>query len=392
MSDRKESALKLAEELLSDIELHRIEPLDIARKASRLARITEDVDAVTWLKYEATGYPLSKNLDAIAWSAALRSNRVFEKEGKPLARTIGLGELQTSIETGNNVIAAASDPNINISSSNPYQHVAPPLGNGIERNKARLSIVESKSTLDKVIGSIHIYVTDKYLELRFGSLVESAFDIIRRTVDSKISDLIPTAVDILSTALENATGDNPIQWQNASKGARDLIKACADALRPPGKPVGEFKMTDSNYINRLVDWIQSNLSSKSKSKLIIGDLVDLGNRLDAVTTSGHKGAHMIPVTKEEASRHLVGTYLLLGDILSIYETVPTNPAQPVLPEKQSETYEEKLFHVLQAAKERYKTNTDAKSTATSAKPFQAKIKPSKPTAKSRSTKPPRPTS
>lgn len=44
----------------------------------------------------------------------------------------------------------------------------------------------------------------------------------------------------------------------------------------------------------------------------------LGERLDAADGAGHKGAHS-EVTRYDASRLLTGTYLLLGDILTLKE-------------------------------------------------------------------------
>jgi hypothetical protein len=46
---RREEALTLAQELLDDIELSRLAPVDIARKTSRLARLIDDADAMQWL-------------------------------------------------------------------------------------------------------------------------------------------------------------------------------------------------------------------------------------------------------------------------------------------------------------------------------------------------------
>jgi AbiTii len=86
---RRDDALLLAEELLSDIELARIEPTAVIRKASRLARLLDDADAMAWLSYETTGYP-EKALDADASNAARRSQRMKDTdEGRePIARTL----------------------------------------------------------------------------------------------------------------------------------------------------------------------------------------------------------------------------------------------------------------------------------------------------------------
>jgi hypothetical protein len=96
---RREEALALAEELLADIELSRLPSAEVARKASRLARLVDDNDAMTWLRFEVAGYPSGQTLSAEAWAAAVRSNRTFVNErGETRATTTMLGQLQTDVD------------------------------------------------------------------------------------------------------------------------------------------------------------------------------------------------------------------------------------------------------------------------------------------------------
>lgn len=351
MSSKRDAALKLAEELLDDIELRRLNPIDIARKTSRLARILNDVDAMFWLYYEVSGYPRGDGgLDQYAWKAAQKSHRIFKKEDKEYATTFGIGELETSIESAGMQLSAAADAPKQVSSANPYQHVVAPAGNFMERDKLRKEMIDKRATLDKVVGSFHIYVATKYQELRFGAAAETAFDNIRASVEKNVNELVPDALPVLTTAMENASGKDPMQWGNAAKACRDLIKATADALRPPGDSKNGREMTDSQYINRLMDWIETNSKSKTRQDIITSDLHDLGTRLDAFDDSGHKGAHTIgKVSQEDASRFVVGTYILLGDILALKtetdeqvvenvpEAQPAGQAEEKMEEKQSPT-------------------------------------------------------
>lgn len=323
MDNKRAEALKLSEELLSDIELSSIPPIAVVRKASRLARLLDDATTMNWLRYEIMGYTSTKEnkLEPQAWFAAIKSKRTYFNKGMEYADTRSLSQLQAEIEAGKLQYAATADASYQISSANQYQHVYAPTGNTIERNALRQQIANNQALIDKVVGIVHDYVTTKNLELRFGAAVETAFENVRRSVDSSIVKLVPDAMPILTTALENAQTDNQIQWNNAAKACRDLIKSAADALRPAGPDVNGIKMNEDSYINRLVDWIQNNIQSTTKRDLIATDLKHLGERLDAVTDSGHKGAHH-DVTKEDASRFIVGTYLLLGDILTLYATSP----------------------------------------------------------------------
>lgn len=83
-----------------------------------------------------------------------------------------------------------------------------------------------------------------------------------------------------------------------------LLKAAADALRPPGPDVDGRRMGDGNYINRLIDWIVNREESETARSLIVADLDYLGNRLDAADKAGQKGAHAsVDPVRSIAIRH-----------------------------------------------------------------------------------------
>lgn len=321
---RRASALALAEELLGDIELSRISPNDVVRKASRLARLLDDTDAAAWLHYEVAGYEHSgpNMLTTEAFLAARRSNRTFiDDDGKEKARSSTVGELEKTIESCVAQIQAAADRPVSIQSANPNQYVAAPSSNTQERALTRNYAGQLQGTLDKVMGAIHAYVAAQYEELRFGASVEGAFEVVRGEVDAAIGELVPDALPKLSAAFENATSPNPEDWASAAATCRRLIKAAADALRPPGLPLGGHEMTDDHYVNRLVNWIEEHAASKTLAALVASDLDHLGRRLDAVLEAGHKGAHT-EVDRLDASRFVVGTYILLGDILRLRDQGP----------------------------------------------------------------------
>lgn len=323
---RRSEALSLAEELLGEIELSTLSPPDIARKASRLARLLDDQAAMAWLRYEISGYP--NPLDHAASNAAARSNRLVrnpkrspgEAEG-PYYWTHSLGELVALIEGSKLHLSAASDPAISLSSANPHQHVVAPQGNNSERWAVRNNIATNQETVARTVGAIHSYVADRYQELRFGAAIETAFEVVRQEVDTSIGKLVPAALPMLSAAFENATSGNPEDWANAAGTCRRLLKAVADALRPPGPDVEGRKMGDGNYINRLVDWIVANAEGETAAGMATADLEYLGKRLDAADGAGQKGAHA-SVTRLEASRFITGTYLVLGDVLGFAPALP----------------------------------------------------------------------
>lgn len=98
-----------------------------------------------------------------------------------------------------------------------------------------------KRSSTKVVGSIHEYALTRHLELRFGSAVETASEVVRNEVDAGIAALVPDAVPMLTAALENAKSDDPEHRANAAPTCRRLLKSVADAVRPPG-PRSSFRL------------------------------------------------------------------------------------------------------------------------------------------------------
>ncbi len=316
-STRRQEALALSDQILADIELARIAPLDVARKTARLARLLDDGDAIEWLGYETAGYPPG-SLNPTAALAAVRSGRVVDPAAEPVMYwSAPLGTLELEVQTAVAQLEA-------LSAGSPASGEWAPtveLSRSSERTSLRSKAASSKSILDKVVGALHGYVLSRYQELRFGSAVETAFEVVRGEVDETIAGLVPGALPMLSAAFENAVSDNPEHWANAASTCRRLLKLIADALRPPGPPVSinggkSIAMGDGNYINRLVDWIASQGANKTSAAMMIADLEYMGRRLDAVDSAGQKGAHD-QVDRFDASRFITGTYLLLGDLLRL---------------------------------------------------------------------------
>lgn len=321
MTDRRSAALALCEDLLSDIELSRVSPPAAIKKASRLARLLDDRETLRWLELELQGFSDSESGKMIGGSSehAARTARAHYSDEHEETRywTESVGAMQATIEAAKSQLAAAVDPDVSISSSNPYQAVTAPAGNARER-ATMLKIIRDKSmVLESVLSAVHQYVNEKEVELRFGAAAESAFGQVRAKVDSEVAELVPDAAVKLASAFENAASSNSEDWASAAATCRRLIKAVADALRPPGPDVGGRRMGDEQYINRLVDWIVSSPGVGGTIKdVVTTDLEYLGKRLDAFADAGHKGAHA-EVTRYEASRFIAGTYLLIGDILKI---------------------------------------------------------------------------
>ena len=117
--------------------------------------------------------------------------------------------------------------------------------------------------------------------------------------------------------------ENSEDWANAVHSCRRILLDLADALYPPrdesvninGKSI---KVGAENYINRLVQFIESKKDSKAFSSIVGSDLSSIGERLDSIYNATNKGTHG-EVSKDEASRYIVHTYFLISDIISLMD-------------------------------------------------------------------------
>jgi hypothetical protein len=324
--DRKAEALQLADELLTDFELIRLRPTHLVLKASRLARLLDDAEALDWLSIEISGYEphtAKGGLPPKPWKAVVRSRRTYvDDEGTTRADTVSVSQLESMVDSARLRMGAAADAPVSISSANPQQFVTSGPGNALERRGLQDMIVKSQPLLDKILGAVHDYVAEKEVELRFGNAIETSFVRIRDRADNAIARLVPGVARQLAAAIELVGSDNPEHWSDAAAYCRKLIKAVADELQPIGSDIGGRANGPDNYINRLVFWIQEREPSETAREVMVSDLEYLGRRLDSFAGAGNKGAHAT-VDQHDADRFIVGTYVLLSDTLHLSSEAST---------------------------------------------------------------------
>jgi len=326
-------ALVLSEEILRNIELSETSLTSIALKTGRLARLLNDVDMQMIMVYEAGGYPVEENgIPPEAWRLSEVAGRRFgikdDKTGKTnyYAYTSSIGQLEDELRIAESSLAAARDPDVSVSSANPYQTVWSPVGNFLERKTIRESLMLSSARLASRRAMIHQYLVAKHYELKLSGIAEDIFARTRARVDMTIGSLVPDAVKRLSAVYENLQSDNPENWSNAVHSCRRLLEGLADAVFPATDEVRrkmvdgreiEIKLGKPNYINRILAFVEDRASSQRYAELVGSHISFLGDRLDAVFRAAQKGSHTTIVSQGEADRFVVYTYLLLGDVLSL---------------------------------------------------------------------------
>lgn len=325
-------ALALSEDILRNIELTEFPLGNIALKASRLARLLNEFDWQKIMEYEAGGYPTTPSgVPPEVWRLAAIAARKFEQNNPKNEKVEAfiylesIGELEQQLKLAESSLAAARDPDVAVSSANPYQSVSSPLGNFFERNTIRQTVATASKRLASRRNIIYQYAIRKHYELKFSGIADDVFERIRKRVDEKIGQKIPMSVQKLTAVYENLHSENPEDWANAVHSCRRILQDLADVIFPPTdkEPVNKdgkiktIKLGKDQYINRIMAFVQDKSNSERFNDLVGSNLSFLGDRLDSVFEAAQKGSHSNIVGREEADRYVVYTYLVVGDILSL---------------------------------------------------------------------------
>ena len=277
----------LSSEILEDIEMGREHLSNVVLRVIRLAGILNDPDVQREFERMSSGYDPSA--------------------GRPKS----IEKCEYDVAKGDAVLQGT------------YQGTAP--GTALYEKKWILSGMDA--TIKQLASRrtrIHSYVANKHYAIGCSGLVNNVFERTRAQVDSLIGITVPDAVEKLVSAYNDLASNNPEDWSNAAHSCRRVLEALADAIFPPQDGTRtrngtEVKLGDGQYIDRLMAYVDDSSKTKRYTEIVGSHLHYMGHRLDALFKAAQKGSHDT-LTREEADRCVVYTYLLVGDILSLRST------------------------------------------------------------------------
>lgn len=325
-------ALALSKDLLADIELSRRPLSTIALSASRLARLLDDQAFQKVFEYESAGYPnTGRGFAPDIWELLTRADRLYreadpkdETKIKELAYGQSIEELEQQLVAYHAALENAKDPNVSISSANPNQYILNPSGNRGERNSLLRQVAELTKKVSQRRHFLCKYVLAKNMELSYTSVIDDILQQNNFALAERLQTLAPAEVQKFNAIYDNLRSDNVEDWANAVHSCRRLLQSVADVVQPPGEDITKevngkqksIKMGKENYINRLIAYIESKTPSETFTNIVGSNIAYIGDRLDAIFQSAQKGSHSA-VSRYEAERYVVYTFLALGDILSL---------------------------------------------------------------------------
>lgn len=169
----------------------------------------------------------------------------------------------------------------------------------------------------------------KQIEISFGNVATTVFSEYRTRVENEFSKLSKEILLKLQAIEDKIGSDNPELYSQALTTCRRLFEETAKELFEkyfPGyeekkyktKSGKEIDVSGEHYKNKLSAVIEK-LEDKSPSKSMVGsNVIYLLDWMDNLTDLQCKGVHH-EVTRQDATRCIIQTYICLGDILSLQD-------------------------------------------------------------------------
>lgn len=302
---RQDEALRIADELLADIELQRLKASEIVLKASRVARLVGQEELIEFLGFERNGYPA----DGLARKWIEKTGRLSDQEAKTFF-PLSISKIEAHLVASQEAIEALRGGG---NYSGDYSVVA--SRNHDDRIAGRATEVAHWSGIcGQVVATIYELVMEIYHELLFSELQASLFADTQTKVDGLLSASIGSALNKIESVSDRLRDGDPESVSQALTTCRRLIDSCADQLFPAQSElytIGEqpLKVGKQNVLNRLQAYTHKCEIPQKRRDRLRRTFSDLYDRCSA-------GTHA-EVSVEEARFVFLQTYIALGELLTL---------------------------------------------------------------------------
>ncbi|MET7593866.1 MULTISPECIES: AbiTii domain-containing protein [Streptomyces] len=298
--------MRVADELLADIEVKRLKTSEIVLKASRLARLVGHTELTEFLGFERNGYPADGS--ARMWIG--RAGRWADR-GEGAFYTHPIAKVEAQVESGQQAIDAMrgggnySGDMIVSASRNHDERIL----------KSSANLGTWTGICGQVVATVYDMVTEIYHELLFSELQASLFEDTQEKVDGSLAAASGTALEKIERISDRLRDGDPESVSQALTTCRRLIDSSADYVFPardePYKIGDEvnLKVGPQQVLNRLQAHTHACGASKSRRDRLRRTLSDLYDRCSA-------GTHA-EVTIDEARFIFLQAYIALGEILTL---------------------------------------------------------------------------
>lgn len=336
---KRKQALEACEKVIFGIEDGTISVSSSLLMCMRIARLVNDQDGLTWLEYEYGGYPRDKQGYIVhnAWQIGADHGRSYQQkddEGnrKTVIFTELCGELEATIESDKKAIGSYTTQGYSVSGDLALlatDRMTLRVAQGT--NSLLDSIRTAERHLSILKSQYYEFATKWHIELQFGNNAKKVFEEYQEKVDSYYSTL-PTPTLQKLNAIEDLMEDgNPEQYAQVLTSCRRLWSETAKSLfvevlsdfngthykTLSGKEIDVSGDHDNNKLAAVIETLQSRAS---KNTLVGSEIIYLIDWIEQINKRQNAGVHA-DVTREQAAQCIIHTYIALGDILSLKDTV-----------------------------------------------------------------------
>lgn len=196
------------------------------------------------------------------------------------------------------------------------------LLNANKTNEKRLSILKSQ---------YYDYAVKWQIDLQFGNTAKKIFEEYQDRVSLFFSDLSTTTLQKLSAIEDMMEDGNPERYSQVLTSCRRLWEDTAKQLFAEVLPDykdktfktksgKEIDVSGDHYNNKLSAVIETLQGKAAKNTLVGSEIIYLVDWLEQINNLQSSGVHS-DVTREQAMQCIIHTYIALGDILKLKESV-----------------------------------------------------------------------
>lgn len=325
-----EKALEACEKVIDGIEDSTITTESALLQCSKIARLTNDEENLIWLQYEYGGYPKNNDGRVIsdAWSIAYKKGRGYQKDGKLYIFTELASELEEKITAQQKAVGNFTTNGASVSGELALLAMDR-LTTNVHRSTITMvaDVAIAQKRLASLKAQYYEYALKKHIELNFGNVATDVFARYREQVDLAFSELSKETLLKLQAIEGKINSGNPEMYSQALTTCRRLFESTAVELFSKHFPDykdkvyktksgAEIDVSGNHYKNKLSAVIEK-LEDKSMKKTLVGsNVIYLLDWIDNLSNLQCEGVHS-DITKEDAERCILQTYMCLGDVLTL---------------------------------------------------------------------------
>lgn len=325
-----EKALEACEKVIDGIEDSTITTESALLQCSKIARLTNDEENLIWLQYEYGGYPKNNDGRVISdgWNIAYKKGRGYQKDGKLYIFTELASELEEKITAQQKAVGNFTTNGASVSGELALLAMDR-LTTNVHRSTITMvaDVAIAQKRLASLKAQYYEYALKKHIELNFGNVATDVFARYREQVDLAFSELSKETLLKLQAIEGKINSGNPEMYSQALTTCRRLFESTAVELFSKHFPDykdkvyktksgAEIDVSGNHYKNKLSAVIEK-LEDKSMKKTLVGsNVIYLLDWIDNLSNLQCEGVHS-DITKEDAERCILQTYMCLGDVLTL---------------------------------------------------------------------------